>query len=103
LIPVKLFTLFRPDIKVHPLFSPPGIIKGLLALPVFLVLAMLLLPGRVPLQFEDHFLFCIEIAYVLPFLITNSDPRFRIPLDALLLLHFVSLLYRRLRPMPIAA
>ena len=105
LLPVKLLTLFRPDTKVHRLLSASGIIKGVLALPVFLVLAMLLLPQRIPLRFNfnDRFLFCIEAAYILPFLITNSDPRLRIPLDALLLLHFVSLLYRRLSPMPIAA
>lgn len=28
-------------------------------------------------------------AYIMPFLLTNSDPHFRIPLDVLLLLHSV--------------
>lgn len=98
LVAVKFFTLFRPDTKVHRLVSVPGIMKGVLALPAVLVAVMLLLPGRPPLQFDDWFLLSIELAYILPFLITNSDPRFRIPLDAVLLLHFVFLLHRRLHP-----
>jgi hypothetical protein len=92
---VKFFTLFRPDTKLHSLLSPAGLIKSLLALPLVLFLAALLLPGRPPLSFEDKLLFAVELLYILPFLITNSDPRFRVPLDALLLLHLVSLLYRR--------
>ena len=98
LVAVKLFTLFRPDTKVHRLASLPGVIKGVLALPVILLVAVLLLPGRPALQFDDWFLLSLEAAYVIPLLITNSDPRFRIPLDAVLLLHVVALLHRRLRP-----
>jgi len=92
---LKIFIFFHPDTKFHPLLSPFGLVKSVLALPVFLFLAALLLPGRPPLSFEDKLLLAFEIMYVLPFLLTNSDPRFRTPLDALLLLHLVSLLYRR--------
>jgi hypothetical protein len=95
LFAIKLFTFFRPDTKLHSLFSASGLIKSFLALPVIVFLATLLLPGRPPLSFDDRLLFAFEICYVLPFLLTNSDPRFRTPLDALLLLHLVSLLYRR--------
>ena len=95
LFALKLFTFFRPDTKLHALSSPFGLVKSFLALPIFLFLAALLLPGRPPLSFEDKLLFALEVVYILPFLITNSDPRFRMPLDALLLLHSVSLLYRR--------
>jgi hypothetical protein len=92
---VKLFTLFRPDTKTHSLLSAFGVMKSLLALPALLFLATLLLPGRPSLLFEDKLLFAVELLYILPFLITNSDPRFRVSLDALLLLHAVSLLYWR--------
>jgi hypothetical protein len=92
---VKLFTLFRPDTKTHSLRSAFGVMKSLLALPALLFLAALLLPGRPPLSLEDKLLFAVELLYILPFLLTNSDPRFRVSLDALLLLHLVSLLYWR--------
>jgi hypothetical protein len=92
---VKLFTLFRPDTRLHSLLSPSGVIKSVLALPALFLLAGLLLPGRPPLLFEDKLLIVVELLYIVPFLITNSAPRFRVPLDALLLLHLVSLLYRR--------
>jgi 4-amino-4-deoxy-L-arabinose transferase-like glycosyltransferase len=95
LIFIKLFTLFRPDTKVHGLLTPSGLVKLLLALPAPLFIVALLLPGRSPLTMEDRLLLCIEILYIIPFLLTNSDPRFRIPLDAILLLHLISLVYRR--------
>lgn len=95
LVFAKLFTLFRPDTKVHSLRSPFGIVKAVLALPVVFFLLALLLPGRPSFSFDDKLLVAVEVLYVLPFLITNSDPRFRIPLDAVLLLHAVSLVYRR--------
>jgi hypothetical protein len=95
LVLAKLFTLFRPDTKVHSLRSPSGIAKAVLALPVVFFLLALLLPGRPSFSFDDKLLVAVEVLYVLPFLITNSDPRFRIPLDAVLLLHAVSLVYRR--------
>ena len=95
LLLLKLFIFFHPDTKLHALLSPFGIVKSFLALPVLLFLAALILPGRPPLTFDDKFLFAFEVVYILPFILTNSDPRFRTPLDALLLLHLVSLLYRR--------
>jgi hypothetical protein len=102
LIPAKLFTLFRPDTRNHALLSLDGIAKCITALPVFLVAGMLILARRGrTLQAYDMFLMAIEVAYILPFLITNSDPRFRIPLDVLLIVHFTSLLYRRLYPRPV--
>ncbi len=98
LVLVKLFTLFRPDTKVHRLLSGPGLVKALLAAPAFLFLAALLLHRRGPFSLEDRMLFATEILYILPFLLTNSDPRFCIPLEALFLLHLVSLLYWRRNP-----
>jgi hypothetical protein len=92
---LKLFIFFHPDTKLHSLFSPFGLVKSLLALPIVLFLAALLLPGRPRLTFDDKLLLAFEVVYILPFLLTNSDPRFRTTLDALLLLHTVCLIYRR--------
>jgi hypothetical protein len=95
LVGVKLFTLFRPDTKVHPLRSAQGMAKLFLALPAVVFLLLLLLPGRALVGREDWLLLIVYGAYIVPFLVTNSDPRFRIPLDALLLLHCVRLAYLR--------
>ena len=95
LLGVKLLTLLRPDTKVHPLPSAAGILEALLALPILLLLAGLLAPGHAPLQIEDRLLLWAEAIYILPFLLTNADPRFRMPLDALLILHFVRMMHRR--------
>jgi hypothetical protein len=96
LLALKLFTLFRPDTKVHPLHSAPGVLKAILALPALCYLFALLLPGRPALTPIDRLLLAFVFAYILPFLLTNADPRFRTPLDALLLLHTARLLWRRL-------
>jgi hypothetical protein len=96
LLGVKLFTLLRPDTKVQPLHSGGGKVKALLALPVPIFLVMLLLTGRKALLPTDWLLIAMEILYVIPFLISNSDPRFRTPLDCVVLLHSVSLLDRYL-------
>ncbi|HXC95973.1 MAG TPA: hypothetical protein VNU92_09735 [Edaphobacter sp.] len=93
----KLFILFHPDTKLHALLSPYGLVKSVLALPVVLFLAVLLFPGRPSITFDDKLLFAFEILYIIPFLLTNSDPRFRTSLDSLLLLHTVWLYYRRRR------
>lgn len=95
LIAIKFFTLFRPDTKVHPLRSMSGVGKAFLALPALVFLVALLAPGRPALTRADGLLIAFAAAYVSPFLLTNSDPRFRTPLDTLLLLFTVSLLFRR--------
>ncbi len=98
LIGIKAFTLFRPDTKVHSLLSVAGLAKGLLALPAALLAAALFWPGRRPsLSTADRALLWLDALYVLPFLITNADPRFRTPLDALLILQCVRLLWIRRR------
>jgi hypothetical protein len=89
---IKLFTFFRPDIRIHPQRFAFGLVKCFLALPVVFFLILLMLPGRSPLDHVDRLLLIVYAAYILPFLLTNSDPRFRIPLDVLLLLHSARLL-----------
>lgn len=95
LLLLKLWTLFRADTKAHPLGSVAGIGQLLLTAPVVLFFALLLFPPRPQLHREDAVLLTLELCYIIPFLLTNSDPRFRVPLDALLLLHAASLLVRR--------
>ena len=92
LIGIKMFTFFRPRIRIHPLHVAEGVVKCFLALPVVFFLLLLLLPDRAPLDRVDRLLLIVYAAYILPFLLTNSDPRFRIPLDVLLLLHSIRLL-----------
>lgn len=93
LVGVKLWTLFRPDTKVHALGSFYGFGKLVLALPAPALLLVLIVTRRHGLDKADRLLLLAYGAYVLPFLITNSDPRFRLPLDGALLLHLVRRLY----------
>ena len=98
---VKLFTLLRPDTKVHRLFSAPGFAKGLLALFVPCWLGAVLWFGvRRPARWwhSDTLVVMLAVLYVLPFLLTNADPRFRTPLDLLVAAHCVSLIWRRRVP-----
>lgn len=93
LVAIKLWTLFRPDTKVHRAASADGMGKVLLALPALGLVVLLVLTRRAGLTRQDRLLVLAYAGYVLPFLITNSDPRFRIPLDAMLLLHGLRRLY----------
>ena len=93
---LKLFTLFRPDTKVHPIASPAGLAKAVLALPVLLLVAALLWRPKPRLDAVDRALLLLDALYIVPFLLTNADPRFRTPLDALMLLQVVRLLWLRL-------
>ncbi|HEY9137361.1 MAG TPA: hypothetical protein VIM67_03750, partial [Terriglobus sp.] len=93
LIPIKLFTYLRPDTKVHPLLSGQGMVKGILALFVPAWVVILILKRKL-LDSSDYLIVLVAVVYSLPFLMTNADPRFRIPLDLLSLVHGLSLLLR---------
>jgi len=95
LVAIKLMTLLRPDTKLHPLRSAAGMGKAVVALPAVLFLVALLIPGRAAFGRVDWLLLAFAAAYVLPFLLTNSDPRFRTPLDPLLLMLAFRLYFRR--------
>lgn len=88
---VKLWTLLRPDTKVHQLRSVQGMFKMLLALaiPAWLVLLVL---RRGSLDLLDGIFILTAAAYIVPFLLTNADPRFRTPLDFLALLQIAAIL-----------
>jgi hypothetical protein len=79
---LKLWTLLRPDTKIHPLPSPDGILKVTLALPAFVFFGLLLWPGGPHLEPIDGWLVAASVLYVVPFMITNADPHLRTPMDA---------------------
>jgi 4-amino-4-deoxy-L-arabinose transferase-like glycosyltransferase len=89
LVLLKLATLLRPDTKIHPLASLGGAVKVLLALAVPLWLTVLMATRHNIWGLEDWLFLVFVVAYVVPFLLTNSDPRFRVPLDLLVLTHAV--------------
>jgi hypothetical protein len=86
---LKLLTLLRPDTKIYPLTSLGGMVKLVLALAIpFWVVTILLLRGAA-WRIEDWLFVVFALSYTAPFLLTNSDPRFRIPLDVLVLTHAI--------------
>lgn len=94
---IKLATLLRPALRTHSAGSLYGSLEMLtsLATPVWLAALFLTHRARRARRQADtaaeHFvdlLFYLAVgAYVLPFLLTNADPRFRTPLDVLVLTH----------------
>jgi hypothetical protein len=87
LVLLKLETLLRPDTKIYPLPGLGGIVKVFLALAIPFWVVTLVVCRRFSWGREDWLFVTFLVAYVTPFLLTNSDPRFRIPLDVLLLTH----------------
>ena len=80
---VKFRNMMRPDFQVHPAKSFGGLLKIFAALAVPLwVLGMLLLPHSGPPRVK-YILVLTVVLYILPFLVTVSSPRFRVPLDFL--------------------
>jgi hypothetical protein len=85
----KLATLLRPDTKIYPIASAGGAVKVLEALAIPLWLITLLVTRAYVWAAGDRLFFVFVVAYVGPFLLTNSDPRFRVPLDVLVLTHAI--------------
>ncbi len=90
---VKFATLLRPDTKAHTLLSGAGLLKLLtsLCVPLWLVL----LAFARPFKRVDRLFLIFAAAYVLPFLLTNADPRFRPALDVLVMTHTAILILRK--------
>jgi hypothetical protein len=84
---LKLLTLLRPDVKIYPLGSLGGVVKALEALAVPCWLVTLLVLRDHPWGNDDWLFVMFVLAYTIPFVLTNSDPRFRVPLDILVLTH----------------
>ena len=89
---VKLMTLLRADTKTHPLLTAGWLLKIITAMCVPGWLAVLAWGRR--LEAVDRLILLTVASYILPFLLTNADPRFRTPLDVLVLTHAVGLLLR---------
>jgi len=93
LIAVKFFCFFRPDTKLHSIGTLFGDVELLLALAAPLWLLTLLLRRKL-WQPQDTLLLWLAVLYLVPFLLTNSDPRFRYTLDILLITHMAALWLR---------
>jgi len=88
LVLIKLYTLFRPDYRRVGSSDAVGMLKftlqTLIACPiVFWACIRLRLAGRAR---GDVFLLSILALYLLPHLLTVADPRYRLPMDVLLIL-----------------
>jgi hypothetical protein len=102
LVLVKFWTLFRPDYrlvgqKALPYRLLSGSLQTLMAWigPVWVMHLLLCIWKRKPLE---RWSMIIVVLYCLPFLLTNADPRFRLPLDAIFILATASLLQEFVSP-----
>jgi hypothetical protein len=85
---VKLWTVFRPYTRIHRGVSwmTATIVCMSLIFPIWLVL--LVRRGmRIGLDRVDWIFAASVVLYVLPFLITSSDPRYQVPIEICLLSH----------------
>jgi hypothetical protein len=93
---VKLWTLLRPNTRMHPGISSLTIpiVAMSLIFPawVFLVVRRKLRTG---LDLVDDVFILATALYVLPFILTASDPRYQIPLEICLLAHMAAMVRNR--------
>jgi 4-amino-4-deoxy-L-arabinose transferase-like glycosyltransferase len=85
---VKLWTFFRPNTRIHHGMSLMTALVLCMSLifPAWVVL-LLRRKARTGLDALDWTFIAAAALYVLPFLITASDPRYQIPLEICLLAH----------------
>lgn len=95
---LKLLTLLRPDTKIYPLNSSGGMVKLVLALAIPVWLLVIMVSRDAAWRIEDWLFVLFGLSYIVPFLLTNSDPRFRIPLDVLVLTHAICRVAKYLAP-----
>jgi hypothetical protein len=89
---VKLWTIFRPSTRVHQE-------TGLMTVPIFLmalifpawVVVLLRRKMAAGLDRLDLVFIATVALYVLPFLITSSDPRYQIPIEICMLSHIAGM------------
>ncbi len=85
---VKLWTVFRPNTRIHDALDVTTVLVICMSLIFPAWLAILVRRGiRTGLDRIDWAFIAATILYVLPFLITCSDPRYQIPLEICLLAH----------------
>jgi len=103
----KTANLFRPDLRnAEHSFIPPliGKIVHISIAAIFFVWLVLRHLVRRTFRILDGFMLIpLLVLYLIPFIATNTDPRYRVPLDALLLVecvYCVELLPRRSNAKP---
>ncbi|MBT9331178.1 hypothetical protein [Paracidobacterium acidisoli] len=90
---LKCFTMLRPDTKVHSLRSAEGLIRLLISIALPLWLIVLFLSRRMGWRIFDTFTLVLAVCYTVPFLLTNSDPRFGFALNLFLWMAVLARLY----------
>jgi hypothetical protein len=84
----KLWTVFRPNTRIHDTLDVTTMLVICMSLIFPAWLAILVFRGfRTGLDRVDWMFVAATVLYVLPFLITCSDPRYQIPLEICLLAH----------------
>lgn len=84
---LKGLTLLRPDLKMHPAISLPGLIRIAFAfsVPVWVLLCIFTLPSRP----ERAVMAMVMISYALPIVLSGSAPRYRQPVELLCIVDIV--------------
>jgi hypothetical protein len=98
---VKLWTVFRPNTRLHHGISLMTALLVLMSLifPAWLVM-LLRRMARFGLDRLDRIFIAMVVLYVLPFLITSSDPRYQMPIEICLLAHIAYMADPGRQPIP---
>jgi len=87
---LKFFTMLRPDTKLNPIFSRKGLARAFVSSALIFWLFMLYLRKRSRWRNFDSITLLLIVVYSIPFLLTNSDPRFGLPLNLILWIGAIS-------------
>lgn len=92
---LKIITLFRPDYRLVRTpstinsFSLKLIMQTLMATPLFLWLISVVLTSTARIRVKSWFVLPIVLLYILPFILASADPRYRLPVDIVMILDCV--------------
>ncbi len=97
---LKFFTLFRPDYRevdanVGILKYSRLILQTIMVLPVIIWLYIYLKNPENFFTYHNTIFFLFVFLYILPFVLTTSDPRYRLPLDAIFIIDSILRLSQR--------
>ncbi len=97
---LKFFTLFRPDYRevdtnVGILKYSRFILQTIIALPIIIWLYIFVKNQENIFPYHNTIFFLFVFLYILPFIITTSDPRYRLPLDTLFIIDGILRLSQR--------
>lgn len=91
---LKFITMLRPDTKIHPIYSPQGLARVLVSIASIMWIILLYDRIRSGWKRVDTITVLLIVSYSLPFLLTNSDPRYGLPLNLFLWTVVISYLYK---------